>query len=599
MQSSFSSFKCDGGKPSSRKKDGSGGVSGTGRVVTCYTCGEEGHYSPDCPNSKTAASKASPGKDDSNEKDSKKLWGGGESWLVCYKCSGKGHKWLDCPSDKTYQAGKDARKAHAASRAPRASSPLADVKKSPAPKNQLDTQPVSDLGTPWAPYYALSAVPKSALRQSYSEVRQPSPTPPPTLQPPVLVPSNLVWDKIKKEYVDTSSYYYYETRQPSVFNNFDMSVPTSFDARSSPELSSHSDPIALMKALASTPSVSHGEDTAKEKAAGPMHTVTETFDGQKMLTVLDSGTHVCVVPQSVISACNCRVHRQSDVVLTSADDMFTDPVGVCDDFQFKLGNTVYTTKIYIIRKASFQLLLGNKFLWKVGISLFPQLSAIMISYLEFQVLKGSCERITPDKAPPLLTPVVSPRPHASVTTSSTSAAPAQSSNVDPLSGLPFESPQKNAHFLYFDVRKPSVPFLKVSVSPSVITISERDYLNDAELDNDPTETLPTSVSRDCLSPMLTDTCIRSRIDINPLAPTWFKDAMVGIILKYHQAISWTDYDLGCVTHYPHEIRLLPNSVGVRQPSRQHLYSQRYADIIETKTRPFVNMGIWIPCLFSD
>ena len=75
--------------------------------------------------------------------------------------------------------------------------------------------------------------------------------------------------------------------------------------------------------------------------------------------------------------------------------------------------------------------------------------------------------------------------------------------------------------------------------------------------------------------------------------------MVGIILKYHAAIAWTDYDLGCVTHYSHEIHLLPDSVGVRQPSRQHLYSQRYADIIEAKTRPFIDMGIWIPCPFSD
>ena len=102
-----------------------------------------------------------------------------------------------------------------------------------------------------------------------------------------------------------------------------------------------------------------------------------------------------------------------------------------------------------------------------------------------------------------------------------------------------------------------------------------------------------------LAPTLTDTYVRSRIDINPLAPAWFKDAMVGIILKHHEAISWTDYDLGCVTHSPHKIELLPNSVGVRQPSGRHLYSQRNAEIIESKTRPFVDMGIWEPCPFSD
>jgi len=113
----------------------------------------------------------------------------------------------------------------------------------------------------------------------------------------------------------------------SVFNNLDISAL----ALSSVQLnssSSSSDPIALMKALASTTSVSLSEDTAKEKAAGPMHTVAETFDSQKMLIVLDSGMHVCIALQSVISACNFRVHRQSDVILTSTDDIFTDPIGV-------------------------------------------------------------------------------------------------------------------------------------------------------------------------------------------------------------------------------------------------------------------------------
>ena len=126
--------------------------------------------------------------------------------------------------------------------------------------------------------------------------------------------------------------------------------PASSDTRSG--TSAPADPIALMKALATTSTIPP-EDLAKEKAAGPMHTVMQTSDGQKMLTVLDSGLHVCVAPQSVISACNFRVHRQSDVVLTRTGNMFTDPLGVYDDFRFKLGNTVYTPKVYVVRKASF------------------------------------------------------------------------------------------------------------------------------------------------------------------------------------------------------------------------------------------------------
>ena len=110
-------------------------------------------------------------------------------------------------------------------------------------------------------------------------------------------------------------------------------------------------------------------------------------------------------------------------------------------------------------------------------------------------------------------------------TPSTSSVPsATSSNVDPLSSLPLESPQQDACFSYLDIRKPTVPFLKVSVNPSVIKIGKRDYLKDAELDNDPSESCSASTIVDC-SPTLTDTYVRTRIDINPLAPAWFKDAM--------------------------------------------------------------------------
>ena len=75
--------------------------------------------------------------------------------------------------------------------------------------------------------------------------------------------------------------------------------------------------------------------------------------------------------------------------------------------------------------------------------------------------------------------------------------------------------------------------------------------------------------------------------------------MVDVIQKHHEAISWTEYDLGCVTNYPHEIELIPDAVGVRQPTRPHLYSQRNRDIIDQKTRPFVEMGIWVLCAFSE
>lgn len=78
--------------------------------------------------------------------------------------------------------------------------------------------------------------------------------------------------------------------------------------------------------------------------------------------------------------------------------MFTDPLGICDNFKFRIGNVLYSTQVYVVRKASFQLLLGTEFIWKAGIGLFPRWGAIMLSLPEFQVIQGTCERITADKA---------------------------------------------------------------------------------------------------------------------------------------------------------------------------------------------------------
>ena len=169
---------------------------------------------PDCPGSDTAS------KLPFRDAESKKPAKDGDC-LICFKCGGLGHKSPDCPSKKTYEVGKNAKKACAASS--HASSP--DAKRSPAPQNQIDAQPVNDLGPPWIPYFAFSAVPRFTIPPVSHRSRSLQSQQPPLVQPPVLVPSGLVWDKTTKEYVDSSSSYYYETRHPSVFNNFDVLAP--------------------------------------------------------------------------------------------------------------------------------------------------------------------------------------------------------------------------------------------------------------------------------------------------------------------------------------------------------------------------------------
>jgi len=172
--------------------------------IVCYTCGEPGHLAPNCP------------KKDTPSLSSSKGCGSGESKRrgpVGFNCRRKGHVRSDCASKEQILEGKEAETRYIArTKSPyikRSSSP--DTKK-PVPENHLEAHPSSDTGSnpgaPWlSPIYMFTASPKSNVQ---------SPFPPPSL-----VPSNLVWDNLTKQYVDTCSHYYYETRQPSTaqFNN--------------------------------------------------------------------------------------------------------------------------------------------------------------------------------------------------------------------------------------------------------------------------------------------------------------------------------------------------------------------------------------------
>jgi hypothetical protein len=44
-------------------------------------------------------------------------------------------------------------------------------------------------------------------------------------------------------------------------------------------------------------------------------------------------SHVAVVPQSVIFGCGLKIHRSSDITLTSTDEMFIDPLSICANFR--------------------------------------------------------------------------------------------------------------------------------------------------------------------------------------------------------------------------------------------------------------------------
>ena len=74
--------------------------------------------------------------------------------------------------------------------------------------------------------------------------------------------------------------------------------------------------------------------------------------------------------------------------------------------------------------------------------------------------------------------------------------------VDPLSGIPLEPRQ----FSFLKANQKSVPFCKVLVTPSVISIGECNYLQHAQLNGAPDKALPSTLNpKDFSPPMLSNT----------------------------------------------------------------------------------------------
>ena len=302
---------------------------------------------------------------------------------------------------------------------------------------------------------------------------------------------------------------------------------------------------------------------AAGRAAGSMRTLTKSVSGKEQQTVLDSETGVCVVPMTTIEKNGFRINRSSDVVLSGADQMESTPMGICDSFQFRINDVTYMVRVYVVKQATFALLLGNKFLWAAGAALFPRWGAFALTIPVAQFLLTTCKSL----------PVVE------------------------------EIHEKSSEaLLHFDTRPasprlsfPITPFLKVDVTSDVISVGERHYIE--EVEEVEGKEIPSLPADDV--PVFTDKYIRSRIDISPTSPSWFVDAVVSMIIKHNAVISWTYYDLGRVTEYLHDIELIPGAKGVHQPLRPYLFSPKNADIIRRKSQPLINMGIWVPTPTMD
>lgn len=324
---------------------------------------------------------------------------------------------------------------------------------------------------------------------------------------------------------------------------------------------------------------------------GSMRTYTYTLDNKKMLTVGDTGTAVNVIPKGTLEPAGFKITRPPDQKFLTTDGITISPLGICDEFNFKLGGIQFTIKIYVCKCAGFQLLLGTHFWWSMGAALFPRLGKIILTRPALRIISATCDILPPEKRPPPLAMQQLGKPPE--------AKPMDQVTVDPISGMELlEQPPPEFH--YIDVRplcdEDYTPFLKITTHKDVITVGERDYIREIDEDEEHKEE---KKSEDVLPPdIITDTFVRDRLDINPAAPNWFKERIIAMGMKYHKAVSWTENDLGMVTDVPHEIVLKEGTVPVRQATRRYLYLPKNEEIIRKKAFSLIRLGIWRKCHFS-
>ena len=299
------------------------------------------------------------------------------------------------------------------------------------------------------------------------------------------------------------------------------------------------------------PSFTITDGRVADEPTGPVWTVTTTNNNREMMTIIDSGAVKAVVTRRTIEAARFDWEPGSDVKFIKADGTSYEPEGVCTSFQFFMGTLKFTTKVYIVNKAPFQLLLGTQFLWATGAGVFPRWNRVILTvpvWMEYKV-----STVGPNKSD-LRGPIGSEEEEIPV-------------DVDPIITC-------------------SIPEIAICAfqQAKAIVLGEKDLI--AECDG-PIELANTEGSE---MPTLTMEFIRNTFKFGPTVPEETIKKACFDILDYSDVYSWHEFDLGCITDVPHRIELT-DEIPVVSASRPALYLPKNQRIIEAKCRPLVDMGV--------
>ena len=79
-----------------------------------------------------------------------------------------------------------------------------------------------------------------------------------------------------------------------------------------------------------------------------------------------------MVPRSTIVQTGTEWVQQSEIDLVMADGARHTPLGYTPEFVFRIGHRFFVLKVYVVKGANYQLLLGKSFMYDMGAGLFPK-----------------------------------------------------------------------------------------------------------------------------------------------------------------------------------------------------------------------------------
>ena len=291
-----------------------------------------------------------------------------------------------------------------------------------------------------------------------------------------------------------------------------------------------------------------------------MHSYALSPGGQQLLTIWDTAALLSMVPMSTVRALNLSYTPGSDVSFVVANGSKMSPLGYCSDMQFSFPDDarrrMYHDRVYVVESAPFQLLLGVRFLHRHWAGIFIPGAAVVLMKPTYLQIQGSLVR--PSGSQPLHSEVVDDLRLASADTDGGDDGDLAGS-ADDFSG--------SADLL-------------VTV-PTPLRVGHRDLV--AELDG-PVSTdfaATAKVSRDF---------VRGIIKFGP-CPESIIDRAIDLVLQHWDQFSWHEMDLGCISDVPYDTQYVDNSPCVCK-SRRHNYAERNATVIEAKSRPLIDLGVY-------